>query len=74
MFDISLQDTPKGAMIIHNLHIHYQADEEGDHKDMFIALDSEDLKNLKEAIERADKKQISLQAVLKKADITNLNE
>jgi hypothetical protein len=74
VFDIDLDNEPQAAIIIHKLHVHYQADKEGDHKDIFLALDSSDLKSLKEAIVRAERKEVSLQGVFKKANVTNLNE
>lgn len=74
VFDIDVDQNPKGALIVHNLHIHYQSDTESDHKDLFLALDINDIQLLKNTLERAEKKQISLQNILKSSGITNLNE
>jgi hypothetical protein len=74
VFNLELESEPKAGLIIHKLHLHYQSDREGDHKDIFLSLDSTDLKILKDALTRAEKKEIALQTILKKAEITNLNE
>lgn len=74
VFDIDVDEVPKGGLIVHNLHIHYQADEERGHKDIYIALDSNDVKALKEALIRAEKKQKSLKSIFDKSGMTNLNE
>lgn len=74
VFDIELDGAPKSALIIHNLHIHYQSDEEAYHKDIFLALDSNDLKELKSAIDRATQKENSLKVMLEKAEVINLGE
>ena len=74
VFGIDLDESPKGAMIIHNLHIHYQADEEGDHKDLFLALDAKDIKTLKDVLNRAEIKEKSLKTVIEKAGLTNLKD
>ncbi len=74
VFDIDISEAPKGGMIVHNLHIHYQCDGEAPHKDIYIALDSLDLKMLKDALLRAEKKEISLQEIFTKSGMTNLNE
>jgi hypothetical protein len=74
VFGINIEDAPQAAMIVHNLHIHFQSDEEGNHKDIYLALDSDDLKSLKDAIIRAEQKEIGLSKIFEKAGITNLNE
>ncbi len=57
VFGINPNDAPEAGIIIHNLHIHYQDDSEGAHKDFYIALDSNDIKNLKAALIRAEAKE-----------------
>lgn len=61
-------------MIIHNLHIHYKSDDEGDHKDIYLALDSDDIQSLKILLERAENKEKFLKEGLTKAGLTDLNE
>lgn len=58
------------AMIIHNLQIGFHQD--GKHHDYYFALDTDDIQKLKKIIERAEKKTIALQAILKKSDIRYL--
>ncbi|MFC4231249.1 hypothetical protein ACFOW1_05065 [Parasediminibacterium paludis] len=72
VFDINVSNPVKAGMILHNLHIHYKAREEGPHEDIFLTLDSKDLIELKEAISRAENKEISLKAIFKKAEIETL--
>jgi hypothetical protein len=74
IFGPKVEDVPKAGVIVHNLHIHYQAEAEGNHKDIFLALDSKDIKTLKEALIRAEKKESALQALYDKMGLTNLNE
>ena len=74
IFSINVQETPKAGMIIHNLHIHYQGDQEGDHKDLFLALDSKDIKSLKDSLIRAEQKESALQKLYDKIGMANLNE
>lgn len=74
VFGIDVTRLPKAAMILHNLHLHYRSDIEGDHKDIFIALDSKDIKALKELLIRAEAKEKTLQEIYNKTNIINLNE
>lgn len=74
VFGYDVNETPKGALIIHNLHLHYQADEESDHKDIYLALDAADIKSLKEALERAENKEKNLKLLLKGVSLQLLNE
>jgi chaperonin cofactor prefoldin len=74
VFSNDVEQLPKGAMITHSLHLHYLSDQEGDHKDIYFALDSSDLRTLKDAIVRAESKEKSLKAILEKANLTNLKE
>jgi hypothetical protein len=58
------------AVIIHNLRIGYHQDSK--HQDFYVALDTDDIKKLKEAIERAEKKTATLQGLLKRSNVTYL--
>lgn len=55
IFSDKLDESPKQAVIIHNLKVEYEQDEEI--KESFFALDLDDLKKLKEQIERAIEKE-----------------
>ena len=54
-----------GALIIHNLNISYHNGSR--HKEFYVALDSDELDELKQVIERAQKKAVSLKLLLKKS-------
>ena len=58
-------------MIIHNLDIHYHKDSEV-HKDIYIAMDSNDIKELLDVLQRAQKKEEVLLALLTKTGIENI--
>jgi hypothetical protein len=60
----------QAAVIIHNLRIHYGKDSE--HHDFFVALDTNDIKELQSVLERADKKAESLEALLGRAKVSYL--
>lgn len=74
VFGIRPEEAPEAGVIIHNLHIHYQAHSEGDHKDFYIALDSKDIQILKAALERAEAKEKSLQQLYEKTGLINLTK
>jgi isocitrate dehydrogenase kinase/phosphatase len=58
---------PSAVAIIHTLRIHYH--QSGDLKSFFVAMDDQDLRKLKDAIDRAQKKSATLRSVAKSADI-----
>lgn len=69
IFDDSASKVDAGA-IVHSLTIHFAQDD--DHKDFYVALDTSDLKTLREALERAEKKATALEAVAKRAGVVYL--
>lgn len=74
VFDVSIEKEATAAIIIHNLNIHYQSNEEPYHKDITLVLNASDLAELKEAIERAEKKESGLQNILDRASVSQLNK
>jgi len=64
-------DKPIGSVINHTLRIEYH--EEGDHKEFYVALDTEDLSKLKRTLERAETKAASLKAYLKNSNMPDLD-
>ena len=72
IFNLNINDSPECGMIVHNLHIHYQSDSEADHKDIYIALDTDDIKMLRDTIDRAEKKENSLRQIFEKSGMTNI--
>jgi len=67
IFGIDDDEEYLGSLIIHNLKIVFH--EHGEHKEIYYALDKEDLKRLKEDILRAEKKEQIIQQQLN--DSTN---
>lgn len=62
VFTSNFKEKPK-MIVLHNLKITYY--ENNKHKEIFIMLDSDDLKQLKNQIQRAEKKEDSLEEILK---------
>jgi hypothetical protein len=60
-----------GAVIVHNLRIHYGQD--SDHKDFYVALDTSDIQDLREALDRADAKANTLKNLLKRSEVSYLD-
>jgi hypothetical protein len=71
VFGASVDDPPAGFVITHTLKIEYH-DEADDHRKFYVALDDQDLVNLKNLIERAQKKAVSLTSLMGKTGIRNL--
>jgi hypothetical protein len=59
--------TPTAMTVLHTLRIRYH-DDLRRHREFYIAMDSEDLADLKDAIERAQQKSKTLEAFLGKAN------
>ena len=72
IFGDDVSEVPSGAILTHNLHIHY-ATMAGEHRDFVVAMASEDLRDLKESLERADKKVESLTHLLKAVDVQQID-
>lgn len=71
IFGDEVNISPKAAVIMHNLKVaYYHAGKEGE---AFFALDEEDLKKLKKAIERAESKAASLRTLLAGAHVKVFN-
>jgi hypothetical protein len=64
---VNIDDTPKAAIISHQLSIHYFQD--GRHREFYLAIDEEEIDDLMEVLERAKRKGASLQKFL---DSTNV--
>jgi hypothetical protein len=61
------EQPPSAMTILHNLQITYH-DEAGRHKEFYVTLDDDELSDLKEVIERAEKKKRTLEELLAKAN------
>jgi len=62
--------SPSGAMIIHNLQIRFHSGKE--HEEFYFALDTNDIKQLKSVVERAEEKAKALQTVIETAKLPYL--
>lgn len=71
-FPINLDSVPENGMILHNLTIHYQSNEQPFHKNISLTLTAEDITTLKETLERAEKKEVGLNKLFKKAQVKNI--
>lgn len=65
-------DSIVGGVIVHNLNVSYH--QGSDHKEFFAALEDDDLVELKEAIDRAEKKSKQLKATLQKSGVHCLDD
>jgi hypothetical protein len=68
-FRKTIDDSVSMMVVLHNLRIGYH-DDKGDHREFYLTLDAKDLKDLKKAVERAQKKSKTLHDAMKAANIT----
>lgn len=66
-------ETPKVAIIVHNLKLHYEDNKCSEHKDLYITLDNRDLSELKKALERAEEKEKNIIKMLNDFKIKTIN-
>lgn len=71
IFQSDLASPPSEAVVVHTLKIAYHQDRE--HKEFYVALDSDDIQMLKSAIERAELKDRSAKSLLDKAGVLCLD-
>ena len=62
-------ETASSAVVIHNLQIGFHDSATNKHKEFYVALDTEDIQELKEVIARAEKKTLALQSMLAKSNV-----
>ena len=63
-------DEVQATVIMHNLVLHYGENDK--HKDFFITLDTNDVKVLREVLDRADNKAKALESLMKRSGISYL--
>jgi len=73
VFSRTLDESPKVALVVHNLHIHCNSDASTEGKDYYLAMDSGGLRELQKALSRAMKKERTLASLLKKAGVVYLD-
>ncbi len=71
IFGVDVEQTPETALIVHTLKLTYHMGQ-ADTKDFFIVLDSHDLDELSELIDRARAKEKSLKVLLASAGLDPL--
>lgn len=65
-------DSASAAVIIHNLQIGFHDGGTGEHEEFYVALDTDDIANLKEVLKRAEKKTTVLESILKRSNVQYL--
>jgi hypothetical protein len=71
VFESDLEDSPAGVAIVNMLKIEY-VDLDGKHE-FFVALDANDLKQLREQLDIADRKVKAIELMLNQANVPYLN-
>jgi uncharacterized protein (DUF1778 family) len=71
VFGSDISKVPDVSVTIYMLKIGYH--EGRTHKEFFVALNAEDLRELREALDRAEAKTLATKALLEKAGLTNLD-
>lgn len=71
VFGDDVEIGPAGALLVHTLRIRYY--QGPDLAEFFVALTPSDLSDLRDIIERADRKTLRLQGVLDAAEVPNLS-
>jgi len=61
----------EAAVIVHNLMIHYG--DAGDHKNFFVHLDPNDVKELRAVLDRAEEKAKALRSLLQRSEVSYLD-
>lgn len=69
VFGKDVNMTPRAGIIVHILNIHYGTGEDSEHKDIYLALDEEDISLLQNVLSRAKEKEESLSILMKKSDM-----
>lgn len=72
IFHSNVSEKPGAATIIHMLRV-TERDNHGKYTDKYFALDSNDIKSLKELLDRAEKKEETLRSLMKSAGVTVLD-
>ncbi len=72
IFHLNVCEKPESAVIIHMLRISHR-DNSGNKVDQYFALDSNDIRILKEIIDRALKKEETVRALMKDSGVTILH-
>ena len=69
VFEEVVGTLPSAAIILHTLKIGFHDSNSASHKELFVALDSKDIADIKKVLERAEEKERSLRSVLDAAKL-----
>ena len=72
VFHPDVEAVPDAAVVIHMLRI-TQRNNQGQHSDIFVAMDSNDIRSLRSTIDRAIKKEETIKSAMSKAQIECLD-
>ena len=64
-------EKPVGAFVEHTLKIEYH--EDGDHKEFYVAVDNEDLRKIRKALDRAESKTAVLKSIIRESGIPDFD-
>jgi hypothetical protein len=67
-----VQQKPTRAIIGHTLKLEYH--EEGEHKELYLALDADDIRKIGKVLQRAETKETSLRALLGDAGLSEFDQ
>ena len=73
VFSAQPGDGVDAAVIVHTLKLTYHQDDGQTLKDIYVAMDGQDLKRLRETLERAEAKAASLRQLMVKAGLVDLD-
>lgn len=73
VFGLKANKRPEAAFVSNVLNIHFSIGEDTNHKDIFIALDNDDIKALKETLIRAEKKNKILNSIISQSGMENVD-
>ena len=70
VFDSDLEETPVGGLVVHKLKITYM--QSGEQQEIFLALGADDIRAIREVLDRAELKEKSISNFLKASSILTL--
>jgi hypothetical protein len=73
VFGSNVKDTPTAMIIVHTLKLGYHHTDSAKHRDIFMALDLDDIVKLQEALRRAEEKTKTLKAKLEAVGISSVD-
>jgi hypothetical protein len=72
IFGESIGESPEAAIIVHTIKLGFHDSGSASHKEIYIALDANDISTLKKILERAEQKEKALISVLRSASVKQI--